>query len=228
MNTLSIQRLNSIINLAEDLMTTVCWIRDISSTKQIYLSDYYSHIWGRPASQLYQNPLSFSESIIPGDDCPRRKNSAGLNLYRIRKPDGSIAYIKDQHFLLIDDQAKNIGKVGFADEVPERLWLELIAGLDVVSDKKNHMHKRVIQEMLKKEFNINLKGPEDVPISNVKLTPSEQICLTYLLKGKVPKQIAEQMKISIKTVEFHITNIKRKYQCRHVLQLISKINGFIE
>lgn len=227
MNTVSIQHLNSIINLANDLMATVCWIRDVSSTKQIYLSDHYSQVWGRPTSELYQNPLSFGESIIPGDDCPRKKNSVGLNLYRIRKPDGSIAFVKDQHFLLIDEQSKSIGKIGFADEVPERLWFELLAGLNINSDKKNQTRRRVMEDMMKKEFNINLKGPEHVPVSTIKLTPSEQICLTYLLKGKVPKQIADQMKVSIKTVEFHIANIKRKYQCRHVLQLISKINGFI-
>lgn len=228
MNTLSIQHLNSILNLADDLMSTVCWIRDASSTKQLYLSDHYSQIWGRPTSDLYQNPSSFCETILPGDDCPRKKNNIGLHLYRIQKPDGSIGYIKDQHFILVDNQSKKMGKIGFADEVPERLWFELLAGLDVVTEKKNQNRRQVIQEIIKREFQFNLESEASAPVTAVKLTPSEHICLTYLLKGKVPKQIADQMKISIKTVEFHIANIKRKYQCRHVLELLSKINGYVE
>ncbi len=234
MNTISIQRLNSILNLADDLSTTVCWIRNANNTKQIYVSDHYAQIWDRPTSELYQNPDSFNQTVLSWDDSPRRKNTSGLNLYRIQKPDGSIAYIKDQHFLLVDNQIQKVGKMGFADEIPERLWFELVAGLDV-EVKAEQTRRKAIEDIIKKEFNMNLMGVNSEPASSpvddkntIKLTATEQICLAYLLKGKVPKQIANEMKVSIKTIEFHLANIKRKYHCRHILQLLSKIHGYTE
>lgn len=238
-NKISIQRLNGILDFTDSLVATVIWVRDINYKKQLYVSHQYEQIWGRPTIELYNHPSSFSKTLLSDGNCPRSNNNSGLNLYRILKPGGQIGYIKDQHFLLIDDHQKLLGNIGFADEISERLWIELLAGLDVVSTTKKTIQNEIV-DIIKKEFYLNLVDPQHVPLVRkpdrmiaefiskraIQLTPREQVCLSFLLAGNLPKQIAVKMNISIRTIEYHLSNIKRKCKCRNTLQLVSKVNGY--
>ncbi len=54
-------------------------------------------------------------------------------------------------------------------------------------------------------------------ISNIKsktLTSRESQCLFYILRGRSAKEIASLLNISDKTVNFHVENIKKKWNCR--------------
>lgn len=59
---------------------------------------------------------------------------------------------------------------------------------------------------------------------NSLLTPREKICLQHTMKGNTAKQIAKILKISPRTVELHIANIKNKFQVNNKIQLFNKVN----
>lgn len=56
---------------------------------------------------------------------------------------------------------------------------------------------------------------------NYLLTPREQECLFWLLRGLTAKDIGEKLEISFRTVEIHISNIKNKYSCDSKSALIA-------
>lgn len=52
------------------------------------------------------------------------------------------------------------------------------------------------------------------------LTPREQECLKLFLFGQTASETAKELKISQRTVEQHMDNIKTKCQCRKKRDLI--------
>lgn len=58
-------------------------------------------------------------------------------------------------------------------------------------------------------------------VSDITLTPKENECLSYLLKGYSAKLTANMLDISSRTVEHHLKSIKDKYSCKTKLELIS-------
>jgi DNA-binding NarL/FixJ family response regulator len=60
---------------------------------------------------------------------------------------------------------------------------------------------------------------ENTSISSV-LTQREREILRYVVKGKTSSQIAVEMKISIKTVEWHRNNIMHKLQVESIAELV--------
>ncbi|MFN7098238.1 MAG: helix-turn-helix transcriptional regulator, partial [Gammaproteobacteria bacterium] len=61
--------------------------------------------------------------------------------------------------------------------------------------------------------------PQD---NSIDLTNRETECLFYTIRGKTSKAIAHILNISSKTVEFHIENLKTKFQCHSKSQLVYK------
>lgn len=55
------------------------------------------------------------------------------------------------------------------------------------------------------------------------LTVREKECARYLVKGMTAKEIGRVLKISYRTVECHIENIKAKFGCSRQAQLVSMI-----
>lgn len=53
-----------------------------------------------------------------------------------------------------------------------------------------------------------------------RLNQREQQVLRYLLKANSAKEIAEVMIISPRTVEYHISNVKKKFECKQTNELI--------
>ncbi len=54
------------------------------------------------------------------------------------------------------------------------------------------------------------------------LTSRESECLFYLLRGRTPKEIANKLFVSPKTVYFHIENIKKKWNCHSRSDIFDK------
>jgi len=84
---------------------------------------------------------------------------------------------------------------------------------------------RIKQTMARlKEMRIAGNGNGDIatPSINNRLTGRERQVLKLLKRGFLNKEIADELNIATKTVEFHITKILRKLQCYDRFELIDK------
>ncbi len=64
---------------------------------------------------------------------------------------------------------------------------------------------------------------------NVNITPREMECLQLIIKGFSAKMVANKLFLSVRTIETHLDNIKRKLNCTSKEQLIEvAFNYFIE
>ncbi|MBK1987202.1 PAS domain S-box protein [Sphaerospermopsis aphanizomenoides BCCUSP55] len=107
--------------LAENLHQ-VFWITDPEQSEILYISPAYEEIWGRSCESLYENPISFVESVHPKD---REKlinavanKKYGFDIeYRIIRPDGSMRWIRDQAFPIQDETGAVVRVVGIAEDI---------------------------------------------------------------------------------------------------------------
>lgn len=111
----------------------VFWVRDPISIKQLYVSPAYEKIWGRSIEELYSNPSSWINTVIPEDRLKHNDTTRlqqleeyGLdmpneNRYRIERPDGEVLWIKDTSFPIYDDKNRFIGFAGIAEDITKEV-----------------------------------------------------------------------------------------------------------
>lgn len=74
------------------------------------------------------------------------------------------------------------------------------------------------------------KGVEALPRKNYVLGPGthftqrEAECIVKLLNGKCNNEVAREMELSKRTIEFYIKNMKSKLHCHTRQELISKVS----
>ncbi|QDU75877.1 Transcriptional regulatory protein LiaR [Bremerella volcania] len=56
------------------------------------------------------------------------------------------------------------------------------------------------------------------------LTPRERDCLHGLVKGKIKREIAEELEVSFSTIDYHVRNIYDKLHVNNRVSLINKVN----
>src|SRR5262245_24696811 len=104
----------------------VFWITDPSKQQMLYISPAYEEVWGRPVRSLYEDPLSFLESIHPEDRERVRaalaaQRDGGYNEdYRILRPDGTLRWVRDRAFPVRNAAGEVYRIVGVATDVTER------------------------------------------------------------------------------------------------------------
>ncbi|MGV8074779.1 MAG: PAS domain S-box protein [Syntrophobacteraceae bacterium] len=99
-------------------------------TRMIYISRGYEEIYGRPCQSVYDDPLSWLQTIHP-EDRERVKAEAKERLkgeynteYRIIRPDGSVRWIWDHAFPIFDQSGKVHRVVGIMQDITERKLME--------------------------------------------------------------------------------------------------------
>jgi PAS domain S-box-containing protein len=101
-----------------DNMKEIFWIGEVGATSHIYISPAYETIFGRPCQQLYDDPMSFMDAIVPEDRQlvqrtladHEKMRSDGVNLqYRVQRPDGSTRWVESNIVPIVesDGQVKN-------------------------------------------------------------------------------------------------------------------------
>ncbi len=107
------------------------WITDAKSGEDIYISQAAETIWGRSVADLMKTPDAFATYILP-EDLPmltrvielQRKGQKTEVEYRMTRPDGTVRWIWDRAFPILDDTGKTIHVAGIAADVTERKWAE--------------------------------------------------------------------------------------------------------
>jgi len=112
--------------LAENIRE-VFWMMPATADQMLYVGPAYELVWGRTCASLYQDPMSWFDSIHPDD----REQARGLfarqmqgesieSEYRIRTPDGQEKWIRDRAFPIRDQAGQLIRVAGIAEEITER------------------------------------------------------------------------------------------------------------
>jgi len=115
--------------LAENI-EEVFWLSDPDRRKMIYISPAYESIWGLALASVYADPHQWLESIHPDDRqrvtlaLSRQSTQGYAETYRIVRPDGTLRWIRDRAFPVIDDSGVVYRLAGVADDVTERRALE--------------------------------------------------------------------------------------------------------
>lgn len=113
--------------LAENIHD-VFWISSPDHSEIIYVSPAYEAIWGRSRQSLYDSPADWTQAILPEDqqrlqsalDETMGGTSRYVSEYRIRRPDGSVRWILDRGFPVLDGHGATYRAVGVAKDVTEQ------------------------------------------------------------------------------------------------------------
>ena len=108
---------------------SVFWITNPDSSQVLYVSPAYEQVWRRTCASLYEQPSSFLESIHPEDRERATARLAGERAgsqgsfefeYRILWPDGTVRWIRDRGFKIVDSEGRLLRILGLADDITER------------------------------------------------------------------------------------------------------------
>tara|TARA_Y100000588_G_C14088334_1_gene853309 strand:+ start:642 stop:1040 length:399 start_codon:yes stop_codon:yes gene_type:complete len=110
----------------------VYWVSSSDFSQIKYVSSSYEKVWGRPRLELYNNPeiwIGFLHPDDAKDHHPIHEMAKKISIqgedaryeedYRIIRPDGSIRWILDRGFPLIDENGSCYGVTGVAIDVTE-------------------------------------------------------------------------------------------------------------
>ncbi|HIK06019.1 MAG TPA: PAS domain S-box protein [Trichormus sp. M33_DOE_039] len=112
----------------------VFWVStNIQADYQVlYVSPAYETIWGNSCESLYDNPYTWMESIHPEDQQRVRQEYFERSLqgnvlmeFRIVRPDGSIRWIRDRSFPILDENGRIYRQVGIAEDITDRKQTEI-------------------------------------------------------------------------------------------------------
>ncbi len=130
----------------------VCTVDPVQVT---YLSPAYDKIWGRPRQEVYERSATWTDTIHPEDR--ERANAAyaqslqGTPIdmeYRIVRPDGSIAWIRNRTFPVNDARGKFYRIVGVAEDTSE--WKRVKAELEnakIIAEDSNRGKSEFLANM---------------------------------------------------------------------------------
>lgn len=109
----------------------VFWLEDPVSGQVLYLSPAYEEIWQQPIADVLQQPDRWIGAIHEEDrtrvvEAIRNRSDGYYQLeYRIVRPDGSIRWVSDRSFPVLDEQGRMIRVAGVARDISERRAYQL-------------------------------------------------------------------------------------------------------
>ena len=240
---LSYQSMNTLFSLANFGNEHIFWVRSPDFTKQLFLSKSYETIWGRKRQQLYDQPLSFKDSLIT-QECKVIMSLMGKRFavngadgeestlaFRILTPDSTIKYIIDQSFNLYGKNGLLIAKAGFAKTLSRREWQEITDMGAKPLQKKTIIDNMPLFDILQKELGVSpqkSRANQFMLISHqhsIRLSAREAECVQHLMYGKPIKVIARDLRLSPRTVESYLNTVKMKLNTKSLLELVCKIDN---
>lgn len=124
------ERVERFRQLAENIHE-VFWMFDNLKQQMIYLSPAYEETWGRPREDTYKNPQTLMEAVHPefqGQVAAaydkQLQGKPTVEEYQIIRPDGTVRWISDRAFPILDATGKVYRVVGIAEDITERKLAE--------------------------------------------------------------------------------------------------------
>lgn len=112
-------------------ISEVFWMTDLAMNTTLYVSPAYEKIWGRPCDTLYQDSGSWLDAIHPADRDGvvdvlqlHRQGTATKKEYRIIQPDGSIRWVQDRAFPVLNDAGEVYRIAGICEDITARKLAE--------------------------------------------------------------------------------------------------------
>jgi PAS domain S-box-containing protein len=110
----------------------VFYMVDADWRRVLYVNPAYEEVWGRPVNDLLASPGEWMQSVVEADredvlrhQEPLHRGATSVRLeYRIRRPDGSIRWIENRAFPVLDGNGKLERIAGLARDVTGRKQLE--------------------------------------------------------------------------------------------------------
>ncbi|NER78906.1 MAG: response regulator [Leptolyngbya sp. SIO1D8] len=107
--------------LAENIKN-VFWILEPSQQKFTYVSPAYEEIWGRSCKAVLRDPNIWQTSIYAEDSnrvLPTQIQEPRNAEYRIVRPDGTLRWIRDRAFPILDEMGHIDRVVGIAEDITD-------------------------------------------------------------------------------------------------------------
>ncbi|MFN3235261.1 MAG: LuxR C-terminal-related transcriptional regulator [Gammaproteobacteria bacterium] len=215
------------ISQIENRYSCVLWMRDPSYQKQLYVSPSYECYWGYTPTSLYENPMSWQDTLVTNNRATLHNRLATRNTYAnnentetfcIKNKSKNLVWIRDKSFR-INDANGNCQIVAGVGMPLDRTQLSDI----MYQQATNYLLEQMtadFSETLYKYFDYRDESTDIKHILN-KLSAREIQVLSRILQAKSAREIAKDLNISFRTVEMHTDNIKNK------LNVKSKADIFI-
>jgi DNA-binding CsgD family transcriptional regulator len=166
-------------------------------------------------------------------------------LYRIVDAEGGIQFIIDEVFMLEDNEKQHVGYMGYSLILTEREWHDIAAAQKIT--QSNTQAKQLREDVIAtiyKELQINasplttnerekfLLTEPKINLDKIRLrhlgkdlpvTARETEVIGCLVAGKTAKETAIALKISPRTVNFHLENLRLKTNSRSKMELLGKL-----
>ena len=110
-----------------ETVSEVFWAATPDRGSFLYVSPAFEEVWGVSCERLYEEPELFERPIHPEDrSVPdstleeiQRTKSPAESIFRLARGDGSVRWIRDRWFPVVDDGGEISRIVGFAEDITE-------------------------------------------------------------------------------------------------------------
>lgn len=200
------------------------WVMDKTYTKELFVSSTFKTLWGREIPSIYHNQTTndwhkYAEEIIHDKVwaklMTRVINPKYTAVYTLKRLDGTTQLVLDRSFHLKNAEGKCVIVAGVAKFISED---------DLTKANQENISNEI--DMISLEFYRLLTLPYPLSAQSKsdaysKLTPHHKMIFKYLIQGLTAKEIAKEMDLSFRTIEFHINSIKKHFRVKTKSELIS-------
>jgi PAS domain S-box-containing protein len=125
--TLRLQETLELFRQVTENITEVFWVTDPAKTRVNYVSRGFERVWGQPRQTVYANPAAWLAAVFEEDRdrvslATFTKQITGDydEEYRVQRPDGSLCWVHDRAFPVLNDRGQVYRIVGITEDVTER------------------------------------------------------------------------------------------------------------